>query len=308
MKDFYINTQEALDSWCNAQLESITLLALDTEFMRVKTYFPKLCLIQLATETEAVCIDPLALSDFTSLKALLTAPHITKIIHSASQDLEAIVHALDILPTPVFDTQIAAKIRQDLKVGMSYHDLVLYYCDVELTRDQTRTQWDLRPLTSEQLKYAYDDVHYLIPCCKKLTAEIEANNQQGLLTANSVPLTERERYEPSPETAWKKVKGIKRLKSAPKRLIRSLAKMRELMAIRQDLPKRWIIKDDILIHLAETYAKKNHKLYDDYAIKTYAEYIQNQIIKTIENFWANDNPAQAAQDLENDHVSDNDQD
>ncbi len=287
MKDLYIDTQEALDAWCNTQLHSIELLALDTEFLRVKTYFPKLCLIQLATDKEAVCIDPLALNDFTSLKALLLAPHITKIIHSASQDLEAIVHALDILPTPVFDTQIAAQITQNIKVGMSYHDLVLHYCGVELTRDQTRTQWDLRPLTNEQLKYAYDDVHYLIPAYQKLIAEIDTNNQHGLLKANHQPLTERERYEPDPEGAWKKVKGHKRMRGSAKQLLRSLAKMRELIAIRQDLPKRWIIKDDILINIAERYTKKNHKLYEDYAIATYSENIQNQIYRTIENYWDN---------------------
>lgn len=287
MKDLYIDTQEALDEWCNTQLESIELLALDTEFMRVKTYFPKLCLIQLATENEAVCIDPLALDDFSSLKALLQAPHITKIIHSASQDLEAIVHAFDILPMPVFDTQIAAQITQSVKIGMSYHDLVLHYCEVDLTRDQTRTQWDLRPLTSEQLKYAYDDVHYLIPAYKKLIQEIEANNQHGLLKSNLAPLTEKERYEPDPEGAWKKVKGYKRIRGSSKQLLRALAKMRELMAIRQNLPKRWIIKDEILIHLAERYAKKTPKLHEDYAIATYNEHIQNQIYKTIENFWDN---------------------
>lgn len=287
MKDLYIDTQEALDTWCQTQLDSIELLALDTEFLRVKTYFPKLCLIQLATTNEAVCIDPLALKDFTSLKALFAAPHITKIIHSASQDLEAIVHALDILPSPVFDTQIAAQITQNIKVGMSYHDLVLHYCEVELTRDQTRTQWDLRPLTSEQLKYAYDDVHYLIPAYQKIMAEIEANNQQGLLKANHQPLTERERYEPDPEGAWKKVKGHKRMRGASKQLLRALAKMRELMAIRQDLPKRWIIKDDVLISIAERYAKKTSQLHDDYAIATYSENIQNQIYRTIENFWEN---------------------
>lgn len=256
MKDLYIDTQEALDAWCNAQLNTIELLALDTEFLRVKTYFPKLCLIQLATETEAVCIDPLALKDFTTLKALLLAPHITKIIHSASQDLEAIIHALDILPAPVFDTQIAAQISQSIKIGMSYHDLVLHYCQVELTRDQTRTQWDLRPLSSEQLKYAYDDVHYLIPAYQQLMLEIESQHQQGLLKTNHQPLTERHRYEPDPEGAWKKVKGHKRMRGAAKQLLRALAKMRELIAIRQNLPKRWIIKDDVLIGIAERYAKK----------------------------------------------------
>src|SRR5699024_3277073 len=207
--------------------------------------------------------------------------------HSASQDLEAIVHALDILPMPVFDTQIAAQITQSVKIGMSYHDLVLHYCNVELTRDQTRTQWDLRPLTSEQLKYAYDDVHYLIPAYQKLSAEIDANNQRGLLTANHLPLTERERYEPNPEGAWKKVKGHKRLRGSSKQLLRALAKMREILAINRDLPKRWIIKDDILIHLSERYAKKTPKLHEDYAIATYNDHIQSQIYKTIENFWEN---------------------
>lgn len=302
MKDLYIDTQEALDTWCNAQIENIELLALDTEFLRVKTYFPKLCLIQLATNDEAVCIDPLALSDFTSLINLLTAPHITKIIHSASQDLEAIVHALDILPSPVFDTQIAVGITQNIKIGMSYHDLVLHYCEVELTRDQTRTQWDLRPLTSEQLKYAYDDVHYLIPVYHKLMAEITASKQEGLLKTNLTPLTERERYEPNPEMAWKKVKGYKRIRGSSKQLLKVLAKMRELIAMRQDLPKRWIIKDDVLIHIAERYAKKNSKLYEDYAVTSFSERIQNNIIQTIENFW--ENGADTEESTENNHEDD----
>lgn len=285
MKDLYIDTQEALDAWCNTQLDKIELLALDTEFLRVKTYFPKLCLIQLATKDEAVCIDPLALDDFSSLIQLLTAEHITKIIHSASQDLEAIVHALDILPSPVFDTQIAASITQNSKVGMSYHALILHYCEVDLPHDQTRTQWDLRPLTSDQLKYAYDDVHYLIPTYHKLVAEIAENHQEGLLKTNLVPLTERERYEPNPEMAWKKVKGYKRIRGSSKQLLKALAKMRELLAIRQDLPKRWIIKDDVLIHLAERYAKSNSKLHEDYAVLSYSAHIQKSIISTIENYW-----------------------
>ncbi|OYQ78791.1 hypothetical protein B9T19_08085 [Ignatzschineria sp. F8392] len=285
MKDLYIDTQEALDQWCQKQLQEIELLALDTEFLRVKTYFPKLCLIQLATETEAVCIDPLALQDFTHLKALLTAEHITKIIHSASQDLEAILHALDILPAPVFDTQIAAQITQQQKVGMSYHDLVLHYCNVDLIRDQTRTQWDLRPLTSEQLKYAYDDVHYLIPTYHKLQKEICDAGKEGELRSHFTPLTERERYEPQPEQAWRKVKGYKRLRGASKQLLKALAKMRELIAIQKNLPKRWIIKDDILIRIAESYAKKDHKLYSDYAVSSYSEEIQERLIRTIENFW-----------------------
>lgn len=285
MKDLYIDTQEALDQWCQKQLQEIELLALDTEFLRVKTYFPKLCLIQLATETEAVCIDPLALQDFTHLKALLTAEHITKIIHSASQDLEAILHALDILPAPVFDTQIAAQITQQQKVGMSYHDLVLYYCNVDLIRDQTRTQWDLRPLTSEQLKYAYDDVHYLIPTYHKLQKEICDAGKEGELRSHFTPLTERERYEPQPEQAWRKVKGYKRLRGASKQLLKALAKMRELIAIQKNFPKRWIIKDDILIRIAESYAKKDHKLYSDYAVSSYSEEIQERLIRTIENFW-----------------------
>ncbi|WP_051396015.1 HRDC domain-containing protein [Ignatzschineria larvae DSM 13226] len=285
MKDHYIDTQEVLDQWCNTQLEEITLLALDTEFLRVKTYFPKLCLIQLATDQEAVCIDPLAIKDFTALNALLTAPHITKIIHSASQDLEAIIHALGILVTPVFDTQTAAQITFNKKVGISYHDLVLHYCDVDLTRDQTRTQWDLRPLSSEQLKYAYDDVHYLIPAYHKLVAEIEATGQQETLKNHLLPLTDQARYEPNPEMAWKKVKGSQRLRGSKKQLLKSLAKMRELVAIQQDIPKRWVIKDEILIHLAESYSQKNYKLYDDYAVTSYSEVIQNQIIRTIENFW-----------------------
>ncbi len=283
----YFKEQEALDKWCLEQLEKISLIAVDTEFMRVKTYFPKLCLIQLATKTEAVCVDPLKISNLDLLAKLLTAPHITKIFHAASQDLETITHALKILPSPVYDTQIAIQIVGDVKHPISYRDMVKSYCDVELEHDEARTRWDQRPLSRDQIRYAYNDVLHLIECYEKIDREIKSQNREKALKNAFLPLTEPERYAPNVEEAWKKVKGKNRVKGDALSLLKALAKMRELMAIQRDLPKRWLIKDDILIRLSQDYSEPNHHLEDDFAIKSYNDDIRARLIRTIRNFWEN---------------------
>lgn len=281
----YFKEQDLLDKWCEEQIETISLIAVDTEFMRVKTYFPKLCLIQLATHKEAVCVDPLKIQNLDALAKLLTAPHITKIFHAASQDLEAIVHALKILPAPVYDTQIAIQTLGKVKHSMSYRDMVQSYCGVELEHDEARTRWDQRPLSRDQIRYAYNDVLHLIECYEKIDAEIQEADKVAQLKNAFTPLTETERYEPNTEAAWKKVKGKNRLRGDELALLKSLAKMREMMAIQRDLPKRWLIKDDVLIRLSQDYHQQNFMLEDDYAINSYNDDIRARLIRTIQNFW-----------------------
>ena len=162
-----ITTPQDLETYCSAT-SKVDWLALDTEFIREKTYYPKLCLVQIASEHDLVCIDTLAISDLSPLNDLLYQNTITKIFHSASQDLEIFVNLFDTVPTPIFDTQIAASL---LGYGdqVSYAHLVNEIVDIELDKSLSRTNWERRPLSSKELRYAIDDVKYLAMVYQKIT-------------------------------------------------------------------------------------------------------------------------------------------
>ena len=149
MNVLYIDRPAALAECC-ARLRNATWLALDTEFIREKTYYPQLCLIQVATEEEIACIDPLALPELDPLLDLLYDPAITKVFHAAYQDLEIFFHLRGAVPAPVFDTQLAATV---LGYGeqIGYAALVKAVLGVELDKSQTRTDWSRRPLDGAQL-------------------------------------------------------------------------------------------------------------------------------------------------------------
>lgn len=281
----FIQDQTSLDEWCRAQYNTISLLAVDTEFMRVKTYFPKLCLIQLATETELVCVDPLAIDDLSSLSNLLTAPNILKILHAASQDIEAIVHELDILPAPIFDTQIAINVMGEHDNLMSYQEMIDRYQGIHLEKDQARTQWDHRPLSPRQIEYAYDDVRYLINCYEILEYQITDKDLESELKNAHKVFEDRAHYEPDCENAWKKVKGYKRLRRIEKQLLMKLAKAREIMAVRRNLPKRWIIKDQELTELSKRFSSQNNTLDTDEILNKFNPDIKKILEEAITNFW-----------------------
>lgn len=246
-----IETDDALANWINSQ-KDISVIAVDTEFMRVKTYFPKLCLIQLATQHSAVCIDTLKITHFAPLLELLTNPDITKIFHSASQDLETLATTFKIIPTPIFDTQIAEVVLGADHL-MSYQDMVESYLNTILEKTETRTNWEKRPLTEKQIDYALEDVTFLLeiyPLIKsRLSAQDEANLAERIDAISDI-----EHYLPHPENAWVKVKGRKTLKGKRLQLLKQLAHAREELAINANIPKRWMIDDMTLIQLAKHYA------------------------------------------------------
>ena len=152
MPSYYIDTLEALKDFCQ-KIETSPYIALDTEFIREKTYYPKLALLQIADSEHCACIDPLAIHNLDPLIPLLQDQHITKILHAASQDMEIIFQQFGDLPTTVFDTQIAAAI---LGHGgqVSYAQLVENILGIKLDKTQTRTDWIKRPLSFKQIEYA----------------------------------------------------------------------------------------------------------------------------------------------------------
>lgn len=263
----FINSDEALNKWV-ANQQDLTEIAVDTEFMRFRTYFSKLCLVQLATEKQAICIDPLAISDFTPLLSILTNPNIIKIFHSASQDLETLYTTYRLIPKPIFDTQIAETVLGADHL-MSYQDTVETRLDVVLEKTETRTDWEKRPLSQNQIDYAYDDVTHLYDLYVLVKDKIETAEEKRVFNDKTEALYMVEKYSPNPDNAWMKVKARKTLRGRRLQLLKLLAKKREEIAIERDMPKRWVVSDPALIDIAKEFSQPSMKNLLSYFEKQY---------------------------------------
>ena len=244
-----IETQEELRSTVSALADG-EVLAFDTEFIREKTYYPWLCLLQLANESHIACIDVLKCSNIDAVWDLLMDPQRIKIVHSARQDLELILHEHNQLPGPLFDTQIAAAVNGH-GLQISYGSLVEEEIGVRLDKAHTRTDWSRRPLSSAQLEYAADDVRYLVPVYRKQCARLARQSRLDWVREESATLLDESLYRVQPEHAWRKVKGAGNLFATAHATARALAAWREEFAMRVDRPRRWIMSDKTLIALAK---------------------------------------------------------
>jgi ribonuclease D len=216
-------------------------LALDTEFMREKTYRAELCLLQIADGDNAVCIDPLALTDLSSLTPLLRAPGVVKIMHAARQDLEVLLPAVGLV-APVFDTQIAAALAgHPSQVG--YAELARRLLGVELAKAHTRADWSRRPLSQEEQEYALDDVRHLAALRASLLDTLASQGRVAWLEEELAALANPDALRVAPEEAWRKVKGLPSLDPARQQLVQSLAAWRERRADERNRPRGWILDD-----------------------------------------------------------------
>jgi ribonuclease D len=220
----YIDTPSGLDAFCK-QISTAEWIALDTEFLREKTYYPKLCLLQIATPDTVACIDPIALDDLSPVLDVIFDEGITKVMHSGRQDMEIFFNIHGKPPSPIFDTQIAA-----LLLGyadqIGYANLVKEMLGIELDKLHTRADWSLRPLSADQLKYAADDVVYLAEIYRKMTAQLTEMGRLAWLAGDFERLTSPELYGNPPGQAWLKVKGGNRLKGASLSVLQALAEWR----------------------------------------------------------------------------------
>jgi len=244
----FIDTREALDRFCE-QLCDADWIALDTEFLREKTYYPKLCLLQIATPDHVACIDPIAIDDLSPVLDVLFDISVTKVLHSGRQDLEIFYHLAGKVPSPVFDTQIAA-LMLGYPEQVGYASLVKDELGIELDKLHTRADWSLRPLSRGQLQYAADDVIYLVEIYQRLSEKLAELGRNDWLLEDFQGLTNRDLYENPPENAWLKVKGGNRLRGGSLSVMQSLARWRERIAQQKDRPKGWILRDDALIDIA----------------------------------------------------------
>lgn len=244
-----IKTQDQLNDIC-AKLATKPYITIDTEFLRDKTFYSKLCLIQLAAEgVDAVAVDPIEFKlDWTPLNALLQNENVLKVFHAARQDLEIFYQMNDIIPHPIFDTQVAAMVC-GYGDSIAYNKLVQDITGKALEKNAQFTDWSRRPLADKQLKYALDDVIYLRDVYQHLNKRLNEQNRSHWLQAEMEILTSPDTYDMPLDKMWERIK-IRSDKPEVLAILRELAIWRDELARKKDIPRSRIMKDEALADIA----------------------------------------------------------
>jgi ribonuclease D len=246
-----VRTDAELTALC-AELKQGGRFALDTEFLGERTYLPRICLVQIATPEFIVLIDALAVSGLKPLWALVTDPGVTKVLHAAREDLRIAHYGAGAkVPRGIFDTQVASGLLGLPLYPLSYARLVETVMGVKLDKSETRSEWDRRPLTPEQIRYARDDVRYLLEIADKQTALLTRLGRMGWMDEEMERFSNPSTYEPDPEMAYLRIRGSRvGLSARPTAVLRALAAWRERAAADRDVPARSILRDELLVEMA----------------------------------------------------------
>ena len=245
----YINTPEQLPTLCEL-IGREPWIAMDTEFLREKTYYPKFCLLQIAAPGWVACVDPLAIDDLGPLFDAIYNPNIVKVLHSCRQDLEIFFQITGKIPQPVFDTQIAAPLL-GFQENPGYAMLVSSFLNINLSKAHTRTDWTVRPLSDDQIQYAADDVIYLCKIYTLMCEQLDKLGRLHWLDSDFAQLDNPELYQLSPENAWFKIRGKNKLTGKQLSIMQSLTEWRERTAQAENKPRNWLFPDDMLLELAK---------------------------------------------------------
>lgn len=230
------------------------MLAIDTEFLREKTYYAKLCLLQMASDDEVVIVDPFAVEDLGVLAPLLRDERIMKLFHAGGQDLEILYREVGVLPRPVFDTQIAAALLgHTLQIG--YGSLVHTICGVTLKKIDSFTDWSRRPLSASQLEYAADDVIYLPPVYESMRQRLEERGRLRWLDDDFAQLSDESTYESDPRTRFRRLKRVNQLSRKQMAAAREVAAWREEQAAKRDIPRKWVLSDEQIVEACKREAR-----------------------------------------------------
>jgi ribonuclease D len=243
-----ITDTPALAAFCS-QLAEDPFIAVDTEFMRERTFWPKLCLVQVAGPTAAAAIDPLAEGiELRPLLDLLIRPEIVKVFHAARQDLEIFYQLIGDLPAPVFDTQVAAMVC-GFGDQVGYETLAARLARAKLDKASRFTDWSVRPLSQRQIEYALSDVTHLREIYRKLKRKLEASRRSDWLAEEMATLTDPATYRVDPLDAYRRLKT----RAANGRflaILREVAAWREHEAQHRDAPRAWVLRDEALMEIA----------------------------------------------------------
>lgn len=230
-------------------LKGTPFVTVDTEFMRENTYYPILCLVQVAGPDDAAAIDALAPGlDLTALFDLMDASETLKVFHAARQDIEIFYHLMGHVPAPLFDSQIAAMVC-GFGDQVGYENLIAKLTKARIDKSSRFTDWSRRPLSDKQIQYALADVTHLRDAYRKLVAELEQNGREKWLEAEMAILTSPATYEGDPMQAYKRIKA-RNAKPRVEALLRELAAWREREAKRRDVPRNRVLRDETLLEIA----------------------------------------------------------
>jgi len=253
----YVRTPDELTR-ALSRLAASDCVALDTEFLRERTYFAKLCLVQLAVDDYCALIDVLAFVEQQPLFDFLNDRARIKVLHAAHQDLEVLAFAqarllgVNVAPIagPFFDTQVAAGFS-GLPAQIGYGELVQQRLQHTLDKAQARTDWSKRPLSDAQIRYAADDVRYLVELYRDFERALKSAPFWQWMAQDAQSLADPNLYVTAPEEAWKRLRGLERLTPPQRAAAKALAAWRERRAIDKDLPRGWILSDEALRQLAD---------------------------------------------------------
>jgi ribonuclease D len=243
-----ITSSDDLAAFCDRMMAA-EYIAIDTEFMREHTFWPKLCLVQIAGLDEAVAIDPLAPGiDLAPLFTLVNNPKVLKVFHSARQDVEIFVHLTGQVPKPLFDTQVAAMVC-GFGESVSYENLVGKLANARIDKSSRFTDWSHRPLTERQIEYALADVIHLRPAYEALRQQLGKSGRESWLDEEMAILCAPETYHTEPDQAWLRLKP-RNASAKFLAILHEVAAWREREAQKRDIPRGRILKDEALLEIA----------------------------------------------------------
>ena len=244
-----INKTDALAQAC-AKMAQSDFLTIDTEFIRETTFWPELCLIQMATPDQEAIVDPLSKGlDLTPFFELMADPSVVKVFHAARQDIEIIYHLGNLIPHPIFDTQVAAMVC-GFGDSVSYDQLVQRTSGVQIDKSSRFTDWRQRPLSDKQLKYALADVTHLRDVYLNLRERLDAEGRAHWVKEEMDILESPDTYDLHPDDAWRRLRMRVR-KPRELAIMKSVAAWREREARERDVPRRRVLKDDAIYEIAQ---------------------------------------------------------
>lgn len=244
----FITSNQALIDFCQ-QASQAQAIAVDTEFVRTRTLYPQLGLIQIYDGKQLVLVDPLSIDDFSSLTELLTNPNVVKVLHSCSEDLETFWHAFKVMPSPIFDSQFAASIV-GMGPALGYAKLVEIMLDVTVDKGESRTDWLARPLRIEQCDYAAKDVLYLFQLYPELKARVEAQNKLPWVYAEIAHLAAKKQTPIPLDSVYLTIKNNWKLSRKGLLVLKNLAAWRTSTARQRDMALNFVVREENLVAIA----------------------------------------------------------
>jgi ribonuclease D len=255
----YLRTDAELEAYLQS-IAGTELLAIDTEFVREKTYYPQLCLLQLATDDTCVIVDPLSVGDLGCLRPILEDRNVVKIMHAGEQDTAILLQVTGVVPRPVFDTQRAALLfgyTSQLGLGAT----VKAFCHVVLSKTDSFTDWERRPLTEAQVEYALNDVRYLPEIYHLMLDKLQESGRLAWLEEDFERMSDEATYSIDPYERWHKVKKSANLTPRQLAVVREVAAWREKIAEKRNYPRKWVITDEMIVEIAKRCPADAEELY-----------------------------------------------